>query len=174
MAKAILGSFAVHLAAFALAFLTAFMSTSDYDDGSAAARLENDGAPRDAAIVLEYLSDARGELIGWMLPLFIIGLVCTLIFLLRTERDKADHETRDKHTLFWTMMLFVSLIIGLGLMVLQLIRPEVLWAVADGSVPMVLAVSMLLLGIAYYVSTVLFVKRLFVPSVPLASMVRGI
>lgn len=173
MFKGILGSFVIHLVSLGLAFGVAYLNTNEYQDGSSEVRLsDNEAVPADE--VLLSLGDARSVLVmEWLLPIFLIGLLVTCVFLFRTDRASAIPTQRAKFLPMWVMLLISEFVIALVLMFVVLFSPYALFAMDPGNVPITIAVGIGLMMLGYVLSTVLFVKKLLVPSVPLATMARG-
>ena len=172
MVKGILGSLAIHVAAFAVAWVVAYLGTNEYQDASDSSRIRGgEAVPQDQ--VMFDLSDAFGELLGWMFPVFLVGLVATILFLVISEGTKGVQGERGKMLPVWTMLLFAELIIAVVLMYVLLISPEVLVAMLQTNAMSAIAVAIVMMLLAYWISTLMFVKKLLVHSVPLATSVRG-
>lgn len=170
-----LGALGVHLAGLAVALGFAWLWTNDFGDASQEITVREDGSTANVAEVLADLNDAFSVVvIQWLVPVFIIGLICALLFLIRSAGAEAA-ETPQRAALkpLWTVLLFVDVILAIVLCWINVISPDAAYAMISGSSALLLVFGVVLVLLAYFLSTALFVKTLMVPSVPLAPLIRG-
>lgn len=170
-----LGALAIHLAGLAVSFGFVWLWTNDFGDASQEVTVLEDGSTASVSEVLADLDSAFSAVVmDWMIPVFIIGLICALLFLIRSAGAQAAHAPeRAALKPFWTVLLFVDLVLAVFLCWLKIISSDAAFAMSSGNSTMLLILSTVLLLLAYFLSTALLVKTLMVPSVPLAPLIRG-
>lgn len=173
MVKGALGAFVVHLIGFAICFGTTAWLTSVYEDASDKVKVLGDGSAAPESDVLLALGDARAAMLNWLLAIFVIGFICALLFLLRSANAKAAvPEQQEALKPMWVILLLGLFGLGVGLWLAMLYAPGAAFAMEGGHYAQILSLSFALLLLSYFASTLLFVKPLLAPSVPLAPLIR--
>ncbi len=172
--KGVLGSFVLHLVFGLLAFGLVFLFTQEFGNASEELLLQMADAEDQEVQVMAFLSEARDQLGGWIAAVMGVSFVFSVAFLGLAQRTMPSTPTEAKSKFgLWVGLLVLVFILAVIWWWFAVGSPEAGYALIFSNYALIMIATFLLMLLGYYLSTALFVKSTMVPSVPVASLLRG-
>lgn len=147
----------------------AWSFTSSFDGASLELRTRFEDAPDPIVPVTRFLEGARYQLFQWIISASFASWICASIFLIRAEQHPARDAREGRGRLVLWILLLILVFAFIGAIWYATVGTENVAGIllADGYV-MVVALTFILLPLAYWLATALAVKIEMRPSVPVS------